>query len=192
MSDIQTETETEQEVASSQKSSARGIRIALLLVLLMTFGVLGLFMAYSHLPSAGPGDSGATNDLVTPTAVVSNLQGSLNVGRSLYYKGANIKVTQVVQATSFSDDTKLKGPHIIRVYVASTIAGQAPVGVDFPKLTHLVLPDGSSITPSLVTIVPFMLPNEVSSGYFDFPATTKLDLSSLGLHIGNSSTLFFK
>lgn len=192
MSDIQTETKTEQEEAEAQKSSARGIRIALILVLLMTFGVLGLFMAYSHLPSAGPGDSGTTNDLVTPTAVVSNQEGSLNVGRSLNYNGAKIMVTQVVQASSFSDDKKLKGPHIVRVYVQATIAGQSPVGIDFPKLTHLLLPGGTSIAPSLVTIAPFMLPNETSSGFLDFPASDKLDLSALGLRIGDTSTLYFK
>jgi hypothetical protein len=102
-------------------------------------------------------------------------------------------VATVSQASAFSDDHKPAGVYTVRVEMneRSDSSLQAPIGIEYPTLVRLILPDGQSISPKLVSLSPLILPGGSQSGFFDFPVNTQLDLSSLMLKMGNVTTVAF-
>ena len=173
------------------KPAPRGVWAALGVILILTLGMLGFFIAYSHLPRAGSGNNGTVSDLVTPTAVMVHAVETLRVERSADYAGLHITVTQVEEAASFSDDRKNSGAYTLRVHVRAMNGGQAPVGIDYPSSVRLLLPSGQEITPQLVSIVPVVLPKETQEGFFDFPLSTQVAISLLTLQLGSGTMVRF-
>src|SRR2546422_8316580 len=97
-----------------EQATSRGIRRALVVMLLLMLGMVAFFIAYSHLPRAGTGNT--VNDLVTPTAAMSHPVGTLTVGRSVDYAGLRMTVPLVEEAGGFSNDQKKSGPYTLRVH----------------------------------------------------------------------------
>ena len=171
-------------------STSRGVWFALGIVLLSVVIVLGLFVAYSHLPRANPNE-GTSSDLVTPPAVITNAAGTLTVNRGVDYNGAHVTVTQVQEAGSFSDDTKQSGAYTVRVYLETKDGGQAPAGINYTSDVRLLLPNGQTSAPLYLNIAPVTLPGQVQDGYLDFPVSSKVDLSSLRMRFGSALAVAF-
>ncbi len=132
-------------------------------------------------------------DTVGPTVTATNFVGTLVVNRSFDYDNVHYTVARVTQATAFSDDHKLAGVYTVRVDVqaSSDSSLQSPIGINYPSLVRLVLPDGQSISPKLVSLAPLFLPGGSQSGFFDFPVNTQVVLSTLALKMGNETTVAF-
>jgi hypothetical protein len=132
-------------------------------------------------------------DTVGPTVTATNFVGTLVVNRSFDYENVHYTVASVTQASAFSDDHKPAGVYTVRVQVqaSSDSSLQNPIGINYPALVRLVLPDGQSISPKLVSLAPLFLPGGSQSGYFDFPVNTKLVLSTLALKMGSETTVAF-
>jgi hypothetical protein len=115
------------------------------------------------------------------------------VNRSVDFNKVNFTVTKVSQAAAFSDDPKPAGVYTIRVEMQakSESGNQAPIGINYPSLVSLLLPDGQAISPKLVSLAPLVLPTQVQSGYIDFPLNAQADLSSLMLRLGNETLIAF-
>jgi hypothetical protein len=178
------------ELNDERRSTSRGIRVALGVVLILAVVVLVFFIAYSHLPPANP-NKGTSSDLVTPPAVLTNSVGTLTVNRSIDYNGAHITVMQVQEAASFSDDTKNGGPYTVRVYLEAKNGGQAPAGINYVSDVRLLLPNGQTSAPLYLNIAPLVLPGQVQDGYLDFPVSSKVALSSLTLRFGSGVAVAF-
>ncbi len=131
-------------------------------------------------------------DTVGPTVTATNFVGTLPVNRSFDYNSVHYTVARVSQASAFSDDHKLAGVYTVRVDVqaSSDSSLQNPIGINYPSLVRLVLPDGQSIAPKLVSLAPLFLPGGSQSGYFDFPVNTQVVLSTLVLKMGNETVAF--
>ena len=132
-------------------------------------------------------------DTVGPTVTATNFVGTLVVNRSFDYNNVHYTVARVTQASAFSDDHKLAGVYTVRVDVqaSSDSSLQSPIGINYPSLVRLVLPDGQSIAPKLVSLAPLFLPGGSQSGFFDFPVDTQVVLSTLVLKMGNETTVAF-
>ena len=132
-------------------------------------------------------------DTVGPTVTATNFVGTLVVNRSFDYNNVHYTVARVSQASAFSDDHKLAGVYTVRVDVqaSSDSSLQSPIGINYPSLVRLVLPDGQSISPKLVSLAPLFLPGGSQSGFFDFPVNTQVVLSTLALKMGNETTIAF-
>jgi hypothetical protein len=132
-------------------------------------------------------------DTVGPTVTATNFVGTLIVNRSFDYNDVHYTVARVSQASAFSDDHKPAGVYTVRVEMQahSDSSLQAPIGIDYPSLVRLVLPDGQSISPKLVSLVPLILPGGSQSGFFDFPVNTRVVLSTLMLKMGNETMVAF-
>jgi len=132
-------------------------------------------------------------DTVGPTVTATNFVGTLVVNRSFDYDNVHYTVARVTQASAFSDDHKLAGVYTVRVDVqaSSDSSLQSPIGINYPSLVRLVLPDGQSIAPKLVSLAPLFLPGGSQSGFFDFPVNTQVVLSTLALKMGNETTVAF-
>jgi hypothetical protein len=115
------------------------------------------------------------------------------VNRSFDYNNVHYTVARVSQASAFSDDHKLAGLYTVRIDVQASSDSnlQSPIGINYPLLVRLVLPDGQSISPKLVSLAPLFLPGGSQSGFFDFPVNTQVVLSSLVLKMGNETTVAF-
>ena len=171
-------------------STSRGVWFALGIVLLLVVVVLGLFIVYSHLPRANP-SQGTSSDLVTPPAVITNAEGTLTVNRGVDFNGAHITVMQVQEAASFSDDTKQDGAYTVRVYLEAKNGGQVPAGINYTSDVRLLLPNGETLAPLYLNIVPVVLPGQTQDGYLDFSVSSKVTLSSLRLRFGSGALVAF-
>ncbi len=132
-------------------------------------------------------------DTVGPTVTATNFVGTLVVNRSFDYNNVHYTVARVTQASAFSDDHKLAGVYTVRVDVqaSSDSSLQNPMGINYSSLVRLVLPDGQSISPKLVSLAPLFLPGGSQSGFFDFPVNSQVVLSTLVLKMGNETTVAF-
>ncbi len=132
-------------------------------------------------------------DTVGPTVTATNFVGTLVVNRSFDYNNVHYTVARVTQASAFSDDHKPAGVYTVRVDMLahSNSSLQNPMGINYPSLVRLVLPDGQSISPKLVLLAPLFLPGGSQSGFFDFPVNTQVVLSTLALKMGNETTVAF-
>ncbi len=132
-------------------------------------------------------------DTVGPTVTATNFVGTLAVNRSFDYNNVHYIVARVSQASAFSDDHKLAGVYTVRVDVqaSSDSSLRNPMGINYSSLVRLVLPDGQSISPKLVSLAPLFLPGGSQSGFFDFPVNTQVVLSTLVLKMGNETTVAF-
>lgn len=176
---------------SERAMASRGAATALAVMLILMFSGIIFFMAYSHLPRAGAGNSNTTSDLVTPTVAMTRPIGSLTLNRNVVVNGVQITVTQVQQAAGFSDVQQQAGPYTVRVYVQTKNSGQAPVGINFSAQARLLLPDGRAISPRVMSISPVMMPHVTQVGFFDFPVQKPVSLRTLTLHLDTQMVISF-
>lgn len=136
---------------------------------------------------------GLIADPPTPTASMKNLVGTLTVNRSIDFRDLHLTVTKVEEAGAFSDDNKRAGMYTVRVlmHIQPGAAVQSPVGVDFVSLVRLVLPGGQTVAPKLTSLLAVVLPGQPEDGYFDFPMSAQISLSSLALRLGKDSEVAF-
>jgi hypothetical protein len=127
----------------------------------------------------------------TPTVSITNLMNTLTMNHAFTYHGVQITVTKAMLATKFSDDPRRVGTYTVRVMVHTENKGQGVVGIQYDALARLVLPDGEVIAPKLVSIHPAELPGQPQTGFFDFPVSQQVALSSLALRFGNDTTIQF-
>lgn len=136
-----------------------------------------------------------TGDAPPATITVSGQSGRLTVNRSILYQKVTITVTAVVQAHSFSDDGKSQYAHVssvLRVYLHVQAPENLPgaLGINYPALARLVLPDGRQMRPDLVQVSPAILPAQNSSGFLDFWSAAPLQISSLTFLLGGRAIAF--
>ena len=152
-------------------------------VVLALLGVLG--------PREGDSDN-VTGDLaVTPTVVVTNLVDTVIINRSVDVSGLHLTVQKAMEATKFSDDRKRAGSYTIRVMAQAQNNTSNPAGIQYDSLLRLVLPDGQTVAPKYISVLPTTLPGKSQEGFFDFPVSTKVPLSSLTLRFGNDASVAF-
>ena len=166
----------------------RVVRAIVIIVGIALAVVLSFFLPKEQDPNIG-----LTTDTVPPTVGITNPVGTMVVNRSIDYKDITITVTKVEEAGAFSDDRKRSGAYTVRVSVhvqpGNTI--QAPVGIDYATLMRLLLPNGQSVSPKLVTILPVVFPKQAKDGFFDFPVPAQVALSSLTLRVGTDTSVAF-
>ncbi len=129
----------------------------------------------------------------TPTVGISNSVAALTVNRGLVYQHVSITVTTVQEASAFSDDRKRNGTYTVRVQVHVQPGNeiQSPQGMNYLALVRLILPNGEAIAPKLISVLPLIVPKRPQDGFFDFPLTTTVDLSSLTLRVGEANAIAF-
>lgn len=164
---------------------------AKVIIALVVIGI-GVVFAIFFAPPEGDSNN-ITADTIPATLTVTNLVGSIPVNRGADYNHVRITVGNVQQASKFSDDRKRSGTYTIRVAlsVQSEKGQQSPVGIDYAAIARLQLANGQLIAPKLVNMSPNILPNQIYTGFIDFPASAPVDLSSLVLQLGNSSSVSF-
>ena len=167
---------------------SRRVRITLALLAIAIAVVLSFFAPKEPDPNIG-----LTTDSVTPTIGITNPAGTLAVNRSVDFREVRLTVTKVEEAGAFSDDRKRAGTYTVRVqvHVQASDAVQSPLGIDYASLVHLRLPNGQIISPKLINLPPVVFPKQANDGYFDFPVTTQVPLSSLMLSLGSDTRVAF-
>jgi len=180
------QTQNKKRISISNLSPRTRVIAALTVIALMVIVVVFLF----------PRERDSTivvGDTVGPTVTATNLIGTLTVNRSFDYNNVHYTVARVTQASAFSDDHKPAGVYTIRIdmLARSNSTLQNPIGINYPSLVRLVLPNGQSISPKLVSLAPLFLPGGSQSGFFDFPVDNQVVLSTLVLKMGNQTSIAF-
>jgi hypothetical protein len=157
----------------------------------LALGVIAILVVLAFFaPSEGESDNVTGDQAVTPTLTITHLVDTLTVNRSALLNGMHITVTKVMEAEKFSDDRKRAGTYTVRVLVQAANDGTAPIGVQYDQLVRLVLPDGTEIVPQLISVKPLALPHTSQDGFFDFPVSSQVPLSSLALRLAGESLPF--
>jgi len=168
---------------------SRRVRVTLALLAIAIAVVLSFFGPKEPDPNIA-----LTTDSVTPTIGITNPVGTLAVNRSVDFRDVHLTVTKVQEAGAFSDDPKRAGTYTVRVQVhvqpGDTV--QSPVGIDYVSLVRLALSNGQIISPKLINLPPVVLPRQPNDGYFDFPVTAQVPLSSLTLRLGSDTSVAFR
>ncbi len=159
---------------------------------MLGIAIIAILVVYTILfaPKEQDPNVGLTSDPSTPTVGITHLMGTLTVKRSVEVQGVQMTVTQVKEATSFSDDTKRGGNYIVRVSMQTINNGQETIGIQYDSIARLLLPDGEMIAPKLVNLSPAELPNSQQDGYIDFALMSQANLSSLTLRLGSAKIAF--
>lgn len=133
------------------------------------------------------------NEPITPTVILTHAVGSLTVNKSITYSNVQLTVTQVQEAGAFSDDEKRAGGYTVRVnvHLVPNHTVQSPVGLAYASLVRLILSNGQEIAPKLVTASTVIFPQQPADGYFDFPVSNSVPLSSLTLKVGSNTAVSF-
>jgi hypothetical protein len=176
--------------APAKKRPLLSYRVKVILFLIGIAVVVVLTLLYAP---REPDDSNVTGDALPVTVTVTNPLGSLTVNRGANFRSAYITVTQAVQASSFSDDTKRGGNYIVRVELSAqnTSNPQIAISIDYPSLVRLRLSNGQLIVPHLISLSPILLPNQTVSGYIDFALAMPDQLNSMALVlVGNTQIAF--
>lgn len=167
-------------------SSRIGVLIAIATIMIVV--ILVLFYAPPESDS-----NNVTGDLpATPTLGITNLVETVDMNYVFQYKGVDITITKAMIATNFSDDRKRGGTYTVRVMAKTENKGQNPTGIQYADIVHLALPDGTVIAPKRVSVKPLDMPGRPQTGYFDFPISTKIPLSSLTLRFDRETAIPLK
>src|SRR2546421_4548900 len=161
-------------------------KVILALAVISFFVVLAFF-----LPSEGDSNNVTGDSAITPTVAITDLVATLTVNRSADLNSVRVTIKQVQEAAAFSNDRKHAGIYTVRVYIQALNRGQAPVGIDYPAQVRLLLPGGQAVTAKYIAVAPVMLPNQKREGFFDFPVSSRLDLSSLALRLDSNTIVAF-
>jgi hypothetical protein len=166
---------------------SRRVRVILALVIIAVAVVVSFYLPHER------DSANVTGDTLPITATITNPVGSISLNRGVDFNQVHFTVTKVIQAGAFSDDRKGAGAYTIRVQLVAQSEQQlqGPVGIDFPSLARLQLADGQLVSPKLVNLSPVFLPKQTVNGYIDFPVASQMNLSSLTLRLGSTTTLSF-
>ncbi len=160
-------------------------------IALIVIGIAVVVVFLSPYKESDPNIFG--NEPTTPTVGETHAVGSLMVNKSITYSNVQIMVTQVQEASAFSDDEKQAGMYTVRVNVHfvpdSTV--KSPVGIAFASVVRLMLNNRQEIAPKLVNASAVIFPQQPTDGYFDFPVSNQVPLSSLTLKVGSGSLVAF-
>ncbi len=144
-----------------------------------------------HGPSEGESDNVTGDPAFIPTVGITNMVDSVSVNKSVDVKGLRLTVTQVMEATKFSDDRKRAGVYTVRVLMHTRNDTPSVIAVQYDALVRLVLANGQEVAPKYISVLPATLPGQPLSGFMDFPITSQVSLSSLTLHFGGDATVTF-
>lgn len=159
------------------------VTVIAIAVVLAFLGVLG--------PREGGSDNVTGDMAVTPTVGITNLVDTVTINRNVEVGGLHLTVQKAMEATKFSDDRKRAGTYTVRVMAQAQNNASNPIGVQYDSSVRLVLPNGQTVAPKYISILPVTLPGNSQEGFFDFPISTKVPLSSLMLRFGNDATVAF-
>jgi len=164
------------------------VKVVLFLIGIALLVVLTLLYAPHERDSTN-----VTGDAIPITVTVTNPLGSLTVNRGVNFQSAYISVTQVIQASSFSDDAKRGGSYVVRVELSAQNKSnpQNPISIDYPSQARLQLPNGLLVAPRLISISPIILPHSTVSGFIDFALASPGQLSGMALLLGSSEQVAF-
>ena len=161
-------------------------RVTLALIVIGIAVVVAFFVPKESDPTVFDG-------FITPTVSITNSAGTLTVNKSITYSNVQITVMQVQEATAFSDDQKRAGTYTVRVnvHIVPSNNVHSSVGIAFASVVRLVLSNGQEIAPKLVNAATVIFPQQPEDGYFDFPVSSQMPLSSLTLKVGSDSLVAF-
>lgn len=146
-------------------------------------------LALKYAPPEGESNNVTGDPASTPTVTINNLVDTLVTNQQVDYKGVRIKVTQALEAQTFSNDRKRLGSYTARIVLEAQLIGKDPIGIDYASVVKLVLPNGEEVEPKYASVAPVVLPNQPQTGFIDFPLSEQVSLSSLSLRFGEQTTI---
>ncbi|GHO50010.1 zinc ribbon domain-containing protein [Ktedonospora formicarum] len=143
-------------------------KIFLIIVLVLAFLSSGGYIAYALL------SGNATQPQIT----------SRTLNTTVKYAGIDVTITQLEQATSFTDDPHSSSDGMLRIHLQAENKTSVPTNMVYSEITRLVLPGGKIVTPTYVNGNAGLAAGKSHSDYVDFAVASNTNLDKLALRLG--------
>jgi hypothetical protein len=148
--------------------------------------VVGAFYA----PPEGDAENTSGDPGIVLPVTTTNLIASKTIHRTLQYHGLQMTILDVKLANKFSDDKKPIGKYTLRIEVNVDNKTQAPIGVQYVNLVHLLPTHGDAIRAKYISIKPDAMPGSTQNNCFiDFPLTQSAPISSFILQLDQNTSI---
>jgi hypothetical protein len=122
---------------------------------------------------------------INPASTPISIQ-TFNVQRTADYAGLEYTVVNVQYAPSFADDGIHSGAATVRVNMKAANKSSEQISVIYYDIARLLVPKGSALNPTNVSLSAGPQPGKSETGWIDFSAPQGLQLASLKLQLGSS------
>lgn len=168
------------------RSLSPKMRIALGIAII----ALVTIMAVLYAPPEGESNNvSGDQPLITPTVAVIQPQSSQEIQRQIEFQGMHLTIKNAAVAQKFSDDRKRIGKYTLRVQVDAINKSQKVIGVEYSSLVYLIIPDKEPIATKLISIKAVAMPDQLQSGFFDFPLDQPVNLDDARLEFRGGPTV---
>lgn len=189
-------------VKDSSKSVLGQLGCGVLVVILLIVGICGglSYAVYRYVSSAStstqnsvattttlngnnntgitPGSTGTSQTISTTTA---------QINQTITFSSVDFAIGSVQEASSFTDDASPASPVIVRINLTEHNATSNTVFLDYNGQFRLILPDKSSVTPSLEKVGSAIDQAVQRTNWIDFPLTKSMAINQLTLQLGKAS-----
>src|SRR5438034_3455 len=187
-----------QPVKDSSKSVLGQLGCGVLVVILLIVGVCGgaSYLVYRYVVSAASSTSSTTSTYNstttgngygtngTPQAIPTT---TTQVNAAVTYASVDVTIVNVQKASSFTNDTNLSSPYVVRLNIKEHNPSTGSVYMFYGDNFHLLLSDGTSIAAGSEHDSTGIGQDVTRSNWVDFPVTTNVDVSKLTLRIGGAN-----
>jgi len=110
-----------------------------------------------------------------------------NINAALTYASVDITILNAQEASSFSDDSSPSSPVLLRVNMKQHNPTASTIFLSYSENFHLILPDGTSITPASEHDIGAVDQAVTKTSWIDFPLSSSMDISKLTLRLGGAN-----
>jgi len=110
-----------------------------------------------------------------------------NINAALTYASVDITILNAQEASSFSDDSSPSSPVLLRVNMKQHNPTASTIFLSYSENFHLILPDGTSITPASEHDIGAVDQAVTKTSWVDFPLSSSMDISKLTLRLGGAN-----
>lgn len=184
-------------VKDSSKSVLSQLGCGVLVVILLIVGVCGgLTYALYHFVSTS--STNVQNSAATTTTLNGTTPGSTGtsqnvsattaqINQTITYSNVDFAIANAQEASSFSDDASPSSSVLVRINVTEHNTISDTVYLDYNNQLRLILPDKSSVTPSLVKMNSFIGQAVQRTNWIDFPLSSSIPINQLTLQFGKAT-----
>jgi len=131
--------------------------------------------------NTGTGNNTGSNGTATVPLTTKNINAALT------YASVDITILNAQEASSFSDDSNTSSPVLLRLNMKEHNPTAGTVFLSYGENFHLILPDGTSVTPASEHDIGAVDQAVTKTSWVDFPLSSSMDISKLTLRLGGAN-----
>jgi hypothetical protein len=174
-------------VKDSSKSVLGQLGCGVLVVILLIVGLCG-GLTYALYRFVSTSTTNVPNSVATTTTSGSTPQTvsatTAQINQTITYSSVDFAIANVQEASSFSDDSSPSSTVLLRINVTEHNTTSDTAYLNYTNQLRLILPDKSSVTPSLEKVNAPIGQAVQRTNWIDFPLSQSIPINQLTLQFG--------